>query len=55
MIKKVTVYEAFDGSRFDLLNEANNYEEQMKNAAIKALCNHQYEEWEDYIFNRPLD
>ena len=55
MIKELTVYEAFDGTRFDSLNEANNYEERLKNEAIKALCNHDYENWEDYIFTRSYE
>ena len=52
MIKEITIYEASDGSRFDSLNEATHYEERLKNAAIQALCDHKYEEWEDYIFTR---
>ena len=55
MIKEVTVYEAFDGARFDSFNEANNYEERLKDEAIKALCNHDYENWEDYIFTRSYE
>ena len=52
MIKTITVYQASDGSRFDLLNEAEDYEKRLKNSAIRSLCNHQYDEWEDYIFTR---
>ena len=52
MIRQIIVYEAFDGMRFDLLAEANEYEERLKNSAIRALCDHQYDEWEDYIFTR---
>jgi len=54
VIEKITVYEAFDGSRFDLPHEAEDYEQRLKNAAIRSLCNHQYDEWEDYIFNQRL-
>ena len=50
MVKEVTVYEAFDGSRFDSLHVASNYEVRLKNQAIRSLCNHDYDEWEDYIF-----
>ena len=52
LIEKKTVYETSDGSRFDLLHEAEDYEKRMKNAAIRSLCNHQYDEWEDYMFNQ---
>jgi len=52
LVKKITIYESFDGSRFDSLNDANNYEERLKNQAISSLCNHEYDEWEDYIFNQ---
>ena len=52
LVKKITIYESFDGSRFDSLNDANNYEERLKNQAIRSLCNHEYDEWEDYIFNQ---
>ena len=52
MIEKITVYETSDGSRFDLLNEAEDYEKRLKNTAIRSLCNHQYDEWEDYMFNK---
>ena len=52
MIKKVTIYESFDGKRFDSPNEANHYEDRLKDDAIRALCNHNYEEWEDYMFIR---
>ena len=54
MIKVITVYQACDGSRFDLLHEAEDYEKRLKNAAIRSLCNHQYDEWEDYIFNQQV-
>tara|TARA_B100001250_G_scaffold270085_1_gene233084 strand:+ start:61 stop:234 length:174 start_codon:yes stop_codon:yes gene_type:complete len=50
VVKEVTVYEAFDGSRFDSLHEASNYEVRLTNQAISSLCNHDYDEWEDYIF-----
>ena len=50
VVKKITIYEAFDGSRFDSLHEANNYEDRLKNQAIRLLCNHDYDEWEDYMF-----
>ena len=50
MVKEITIYESFDGTRFDSLNEAENYEECLKNQAIRALCNHDYEAWEDYMF-----
>ena len=50
MVKEITIYETFDGSRFDSLHEANNYEDRLKNKAIRSLCNHDYDEWEDYIF-----
>ena len=49
MVKEITIYESFDGTRFDSLNEANNYEDRLKNQAIRALCNHDYDGWEDYI------
>ena len=52
MVKKITLYEAFDGNRFDSFNEANKYEEYLKNQAIRALCNHDYDGWEDYIFTK---
>ena len=52
MIKKVTIYESLDGKRFDSRNEANHYEDHLKDDAIRALCNHNYEEWEDYMFIR---
>ena len=52
MIKKLTVYESFDGKRFDSRVEASNYEERMKDDAIRALCNHNIDEWEDYMFAR---
>ena len=44
MIKEITIYEAFDGSRFDSLHEANNYEDRLRN--------HDYDGWEDYMFTR---
>ena len=47
MVKEITIYETFDGSRFDSLHEANNYEDRLKNQAIRSLCNHDYDEWED--------
>ena len=50
MVKEITIYESFDGTRFDSLNDANNYEERLKNQAIRALCNHDYDRWEDYMF-----
>ena len=50
MVKEISIYEAFDGSRFDSLQEANNYEDSLKNQAIRLLCNHDYDEWEDYMF-----
>ena len=52
MVKAITIYEAFDGTRFDLIHEANNYEERLKNQAIRALCDHDYDGWEDYMFTR---
>jgi len=52
VIKKVTIYESLDGKRFDSRNEANHYEDHLKDDAIRALCNHNYEEWEDYMFIR---
>ena len=50
--KEITIYEAFDGSRFDSLHEANNYEVLLKNQAIRALCHHDYDGWEDYMFTK---
>ena len=50
MVKEITIYECFDGTRFDSLNDANEYEERLKNQAIRSLCNHDYDEWEDYMF-----
>ena len=50
VVKEITIYETFDGSRFDSLHEANNYEDRLKNQAIRSLCNHDYDEWEDYMF-----
>ena len=52
MVKEITIYESFDGTRFDSLNDAENYEECLKNQAIRSLCNHDYEAWEDYMFTR---
>ena len=52
MAKKLTVYECFDGERFDSLEDAENYEKGLQNEAIRALCNHDYDKWEDYIFTR---
>ena len=52
VVKEITIYESFDGTRFDSLNEAENYEECLKNQAKRALCNHDYEAWEDYMFTR---
>ena len=52
MVKEITIYETFDGTRFDSLHEANNYEERLKNQAIRALCNHDYDGWEDYMFTK---
>ena len=52
MAKEITIYESFDGTRFDSLKDANNYEERLKDQAIKALCHHDYDEWEDYMFIR---
>ena len=53
MAKEITIYEAFDVSRFNSLNEANNYEVRLKNQTIRALCDHDYDGWEDYMFTRP--
>ena len=52
VVKEITIYETFDGSRFDSLQEANDYEDRLKNQAIRSLCNHDYDEWEDYMFTR---
>ena len=52
MVKEITIYEAFDGTRFDSLHEANNYEERIKNQAIRSLCEHDYDGWEDYMFTK---
>ena len=52
MVKEITIYESFDGKRFNSLNDANYYEEGLKNQAIRSLCNHEYDEWEDYMFTR---
>ena len=50
MVKEITIYESFDGTRFDSLNDAENYEEGLKNQAIRSLCNHDYYELQDYMF-----
>ena len=50
MVREIIIYESFDGTRFDSLNDAQNYEERLKNQAIRSLCNHDYDEWEDYMF-----
>ena len=50
MVKEITIYQSFDGTRFESLNEAESHEERLKNQAIRALCNHDYDEWEDYMF-----
>jgi len=55
MVKEITIYESFDGTRFDSLNDAKNYEERLKNQAIRSLCNHDYDGWEDYMFTRPKE
>ena len=52
MVKEITIYKSFDGKRFDSLNEANNYEERIKNQAIRSLCDHDYDGWEDYMFTK---
>ena len=52
MVKEIIIYEAFDGSRFDSLHEANKYEERLKSEAVRALCNHDYDGWEDYMFTK---
>ena len=52
MVKEITIYEAFDGTEFDSLHEAKNYEERLKNLAIRALCDHDYDGWEDYMVTR---
>ena len=52
MVKEIAIYEAFDGSRCDSLHEDNNYEERIKNQAIRALCHHDYDGWEDYMFTK---
>ena len=52
VVQEITIYEAFDGSRFDSLQEAHNYEDRLKNQAIRALCNHDYDGWEDYMFTK---
>ena len=51
-IKQIAIYESFDGKRFDSLNDANNYEERIKNQAIRSLCDHDYDGWEDYMFTK---
>ena len=52
VVKEITIYESFDGTRFDSLKDAENYEEGLKNQAIRSLCNHDYDAWEDYMFTR---
>ena len=52
MVKEITIYEAFDGTEFDSFHEASNYEERLKNQAIRALCDHDHDGWEDYMFAR---
>ena len=52
MIKKLTVYKSFEGERFNSLNDANNHEERLKDEAIRALCNHHYDKWKDYMLTR---
>ena len=49
VVKEIIIYETFDGSRFDSLHEATNYEDRLKNQAIWSLCNHDHDEWEDYM------
>ncbi len=55
MVKEITIYESFDGTTFDSINDAKEYEERLKNDAIRSLCNHDYEEWEDYMFTRSIE
>ena len=55
MVKEITIYESFDGTRFDSLNDAENYEECLKNQAIRSLCNHDYDGWEDYMFTKSTE
>ena len=43
LVKEITIYETFDGSRFDSIHEANNYEDRLKNQAIRSLYNHDYD------------
>ena len=31
-------------------NDANNYEERLKDQAISSLCNHDYDGWEDTVY-----
>ena len=50
--KEITIYESFDGTRFDSFNDAHNYEERLRNEAISSLCNHDYDGWEDYMFTQ---
>ena len=50
--KEITIYESFDGTRFDSFNDAHHYEERLRNEAISSLCNHDYDGWEDYMFTR---
>ena len=51
MAKEITIYEIFDGSRFDFFHEAHNYEDRLNKQFIRSLCNHDYDEWKDYMFN----
>ena len=55
MVKEITIYEASDGSRFDSLQEANNYEDRLRNQAIRSLCNHDYDVWEAYMFTKSTE
>jgi len=55
VVKEITIYESFDGTTFDSINDAKEYEERLKNDAIRSLCNHDYEEWEDYMFTRSIE
>ena len=52
MVKEITIYEAFNGKRFDSLNDAINEEERLKNQTIRSLCDHDYDGWEDYMFTK---
>ena len=55
VVKVITFYESFDGTRFESLHEAITHEESLKNQAIRALCNHDYDGWEDYMFTRSYE